>query len=102
MASRKQIISNAVKAKGGKRLSGNSQAVLGTQLSGKVASGALTQSQALQTAKQRQTLKAAFGSEWRAQVYGKGGAKSLTGPFAARQIAAKRSQALKRAKARLG
>jgi hypothetical protein len=102
MASRKQIISNAVKAKSGKRVSGNSQAALGTQLSNKVASGGLSQSQALQTAKQRQTFKAAFGSDWRTQVYGKGGAKGLSGPFGARQIAAKRSQALKRARTKLG
>jgi hypothetical protein len=75
---------------------------LGSQLAGKVSSGALSGSQARQTARERQTLKKAFGSDWRTQVFGKGGAQGIGGPFASRQVAAKRNQALTRAKAKLG
>lgn len=43
---------------------------LGRQLSRRVKSGAITSEQAQQTAKQRQTFKAAFGPDWRAKVFG--------------------------------
>jgi hypothetical protein len=72
------------------------------QLQRKVQSGALSRSQASQTAKERQTFKAAFGDDWRTQVFGQGGAKGVTGSFGRPQVAADRSQALAKAKAKLG
>ena len=75
---------------------------LGKQLSNRVQSGRISQAQAQETAKQRQTLKAAFGSDWRTQVFGKGGAKGLEGQsFGRPAIAAKRTQALLRARKKL-
>ncbi|HET7455380.1 MAG TPA: hypothetical protein VFJ76_07665 [Solirubrobacterales bacterium] len=77
-------------------------ASLGRQLSNRVSTGAVTQRRASQTARERQTLQAAFGSDWRTQVFGKGGAKGVTGPFAKREIAQDRAKALLEAKAKLG
>lgn len=51
------------------RLSGNSP-VLGHQLERRVKAGAISQGQAEKTARQRQTFKAAFGSDWRSKVFG--------------------------------
>lgn len=67
---------------------------LGRQLSRRVASGAISREQAEKTASQRATLKKALGSDWRTQVFGKGGAREIGGPFASREVAAKRSTAL--------
>jgi hypothetical protein len=75
---------------------------LGKQLRRKVKSGQLSQGKAQQTAYERSVLAKAFGDDWRTKVYGKGGAKAASGPFAQRQVAADRSQALARAKAKLG
>lgn len=76
---------------------------LGKQLQGRVQSGAIDRSQALRTARQRQTLKKAFGPNWRSKVYYGGGAKEIGegGPFASRQIAAERAKGLARAKRKL-
>jgi hypothetical protein len=76
---------------------------LGRQLSNRVASGAVSASQAKRTMQQRQTLKKAFGSDWRSKVYAGGGAKEISegGPFAKRQIAAERAKGLARAKRKL-
>jgi hypothetical protein len=74
------------------------QPKLGAQLSKRVSSGAISQKQASQTARQRRLLENAYGQDWRSKVFGQGGAKGIAGPFAGRQIAAKRSQALARAK----
>lgn len=79
-------------------ISSNAQANLGKQLSSRVASGAITQRQAQQTAAQRQTLAKVYGPDWRTKVFGKGGAQGIEGPFARVKIAAKRNQALQRAK----
>jgi hypothetical protein len=72
------------------------------QLQRRVQSGAISQAQAAQTARERQTLKAAFGSDWRTQVFGKGGAKAASGPFASREVSADRAAALAKAQAKLG
>lgn len=74
---------------------------IGGQLAGRVATGAINEQQATKVAQQRQTLRKAFGSDWRKQVYGQGGAKGIGGPFAQRQVAAKRQQGLQRAKRKL-
>ena len=74
---------------------------VGNQLKGRVQSGAISGSQAQQTARQRQLLQKAFGSDWRMKVFGQGGAKGISGPFAQRQVAAKRQQGLARAKKKL-
>jgi hypothetical protein len=67
-----------------------------------VQSGAITGSQARQTLQERQTFKKAFGDDWRTQVFGKGGAKGVTGTFAKGQVTADRSQMLAKARAKLG
>jgi|GEM_PF-5945044 len=72
------------------------------QLQKRVQSGAITGSRARQTLQERQTLKKAFGDDWRTQVFGRGGAKGITGTFGERQVAATRSQALDKARAKLG
>ncbi|HEX7246423.1 MAG TPA: hypothetical protein VF245_12760 [Solirubrobacterales bacterium] len=46
---------------------------LGRQLSRRVATGAITEKQAQRTAKERQTLKAAYGEDWRDKVFGGAG-----------------------------
>jgi hypothetical protein len=74
---------------------------LGAQLRGRVESGALEGGQAQQVARQRAMLQKAFGADWRKQVFGQGGAKGIQGPFAPRQVAAKRAQGLERAKRKL-
>jgi hypothetical protein len=74
---------------------------LGAQLQGRVQSGAITGAQAQKTARQRQLLQKAFGTDWRKQVYGSGGAKGINGPFAPGQVAAKRAAGLERAKRKL-
>lgn len=88
-------------ARGNAILNPNSK--IGGQLAGRVASGALTQQQAQRTAQQRQTLKKAFGSDWRSQVFAGSGPKEIRqgGPFANRQIAAERAKGLRRAKRKL-
>jgi len=43
---------------------------IGRQLQSRVASGAITLEQAQKTARQRQTFKKAYGSDWRQNVYG--------------------------------
>lgn len=85
----------------GPGVAGNMQPGLGKQLSNRVRSGAINQGQAQTVARQRAMLQKAFGSDWRKQVYGAGGAKGIGGPFAERQVAAKRSQGLARAKRKL-
>lgn len=57
-------------SKGQFGLSNNSQAGLGQQLSSRVSSGAISQEQAEQTAKERQMLEQAFGKDWRTKVFG--------------------------------
>lgn len=42
----------------------------GRQLAARVSSGKITQAQAQKTMQQRQTLRKAFGPEWRNKVYG--------------------------------
>jgi hypothetical protein len=74
---------------------------LGAQLQGRVQSGAIDQTQAQTVARQRAMLQKAFGADWRKQVFGAGGAKGIQGPFAQRQVAAKRAQGLERAKRKL-
>ncbi len=73
----------------------------GAQLKSRVQSGAISGEQAQKTARQRQLLKNAFGSDWRKQIFGAGGARGIKGPFAQRQVAAKRQQGLERAKRKL-
>lgn len=84
-------------------ISGRKKASAGlpAQLQQRVKSGAVTQQRAQQTAQERQTLKAAFGNDWRKQVYGQGGAKAMSGPFSQAQIRTDRSKALEEARARL-
>jgi hypothetical protein len=81
----------------------NAPMKLGAQLRSRVQSGAIDQSQAQKTARQRQLLKKAFGSNWREDVYAGSGAKEISqgGPFAQRQIAAERAKGLQRAKRKL-
>jgi len=74
---------------------------VGEQLSRKVASGEITQAQAKKTARERQTFKAAYGSDWRSKVFGQGGAKSISGPFAPADARTKRSGALAAARSKL-
>jgi len=83
------------------RISSAIQPGLGGQLSRRVASGAISESQAQRTATQRDLLKEAFGSDWRTQVFGKGGATGVAGPFALGQIRAKRSKALRLARTKV-
>lgn len=73
----------------------------GAQLRNRVQSGAISGGQAQKVARQRQLLQKAFGTDWRKQVFGQGGAKGISGPFAQRQVAAKRQQSLERAKRKL-
>ena len=89
--SRKQQIRNNLKRK----------TPLPPQLQKRVQSGAISGSQARQTLQERQTLKAAFGEDWRTQTFGKGGAKGISGSFGRAQVAADRSQALAKARAKL-
>lgn len=86
---------------GPKGLSGNFQAALGAQLSRRVQSGAIDQNQARKVAGQRALLAKAYGPDWRTKVFGKGGAKGISGPFARGIVAGKRNQALQRAKRKL-
>lgn len=81
----------------------SNQAQLGQQLTNRVNSGRISQEQAEKTAQQRQTLKKAFGSDWRSQVYAGSGVKEIRegGPFANRQVAAERAKGLERAKRKL-
>lgn len=74
---------------------------VGKQLQGRVQSGAINSGQAQTVARQRAMLQKAFGSDWRTKVFGQGGAKGISGPFAQSQIRAKRSAALGRAKRKL-
>lgn len=74
---------------------------LGAQLQGRVQSGSLQGGQAQKVARQRQLLQKALGSDWRTKVFGQGGAKGINGPFAQRQVAAKRAAGLERAKRKL-
>jgi len=77
-------------------------AQLGSQLTRKVKRGEISRGRARKTVQERQTFKAAYGADWRTKVYGQGGAKAASGPFASRDVAAKRSQALSVAKGKLG
>lgn len=76
---------------------------LGQQLQSRVKSGAIDQTQAQKTARQRLLLKKAFGSDWRSKVFAGSGVKEIRegGPFANRQVAAERAKGLTRAKRRL-
>lgn len=76
---------------------------LGAQLQARVQSGAIDRKQALQTARQRQTLKKAFGSDWRSKVFAGSGVKEIRqgGPFANRMVTAERAKGLARAKRKL-
>lgn len=93
--------SSALRQPGSPGVGGAMQPKLGAQLSNRVQSGAIGQGQAQKVAGQRQMLQKAFGSDWRKQVFGAGGAKGISGPFAQRQVAAKRAQGLARAKRKL-
>lgn len=81
----------------------NAPVKLGAQLRSRVQSGAINQSQAQKTARQRLLLKNAFGSNWREDVYAGSGAKEVgsRGPFAMRQVAAERAKGLQRARKKL-
>jgi len=74
---------------------------LGAQLRKKVKAGRITQDQAQKTAYERSVLAQAFGKDWRTKVYGKGGAKGASGPFAASKVRTDRAQALAKAEAKL-
>ena len=76
---------------------------VGSQLRRRVQGGAISGQQAQTVARQRQLLQKAFGTDWRKQVFGAGGAKGLkaSGPFGQGAVRAKRSQALQRAKRKL-
>ena len=91
----------ALERKESNRIAKAIQPALGKQLSGRVASGAITQSQGRRTAKQRDLLNAAFGEDWRTKVFGQGGAKGLSGPFATSQARTKRVKALERARVKV-
>lgn len=71
---------------------------IGKQLQGRLKSGAIDSEQAQKVARQRTMLKNAFGSDWRTKVFGAGGAKGISGPFADAAIRSKRTQALMRAR----
>lgn len=77
------------------------QPKLGAQLSNRVQSGAINQGQAGKVAQQRRMFQKAFGPNWRKQVFGAGGAKGVSGPFAQAQIRNKRTAGLERAKRKL-
>jgi hypothetical protein len=77
------------------------QPSFGAQLSRRVGSGAITGVQARQTAQDRQLFQKAFGDDWRTKVYGQGGAKGISGPFAEGKVRAVRSRALERARAKV-
>lgn len=77
------------------------QPKLGAQLSNRVQNGAISQGQAGKVAQQRQMLQKAFGPNWRKQVFGAGGAKGVSGPFAQDRIRNKRTAGLERAKRKL-
>lgn len=91
----------SVQAPGSPRVGGAMQPKLGAQLSNRVQNGAINQGQASKVAKQRQLLQKAFGSDWRTKVFGQGGAKGVSGPFAQSQVRNKRNAALSRAKRKL-
>lgn len=78
-------------------------AQVGGQLAGRVASGAIKPAKARQVRGERQMLRKAFGSDWRSQVFGQGGAKGLRsqGGFGTAAVRTKRNQALQRAKRKL-
>lgn len=101
MGNGKPTARTSVQAPGGPRVGGAMQPKLGAQLSNRVQSGAINQGQAGKVAQQRQMLQKAFGSNWRKQVFGAGGAKGVSGPFAQAQIRTKRAQGLARAKRKL-
>lgn len=92
---------SGIRQPGSPGVGGAMQPKLGAQLSNRVQSGAINQGQAAKVAKQRAMLQKAFGSDWRTKVFGQGGAKGISGPFAQGQIRAKRSAALGRAKRKL-
>lgn len=92
---------SAIRQPGAPGVGAAMQPKLGAQLSNRVQSGAIDQSQAQRTAQQRGLLRKAFGSDWRTKVFGAGGAKGQSGPFSKAEILAKRSQALSRAKRKL-
>lgn len=77
------------------------KAPVGRQLAHKVQTGEITKKEANQTAYEREVLARAFGPNWREKVFGKGGARGISGSFAPAQIRVKRSQALERARAKL-
>jgi hypothetical protein len=77
------------------------QPKLGAQLSNRVSNGAIGQGQAAKVAQQRRMLQKAFGPNWRKQVFGAGGARGISGPFAQDRIRNKRSQGLAQAKRKL-
>jgi len=62
-----------------------------------VDSGAITGAQARKTAQDRQLFQKAFGDDWRTKVFGQGGAKGISGPFAEGKVRTVRSRALQRA-----
>lgn len=101
MGNGKPTARTSVQAPGGPRVGGVMQAKLGAQLSNRVQSGAISQGQAGKVAQQRKMLQKAFGSDWRNKVFGQGGAKGVSGPFAQDQIRNKRTAGLERAKRKL-
>lgn len=96
----KSIEGPALRVPGGPGVGGAMQPKLGAQLSNRVQGGAITQAQAQRTAKQRQTLRAAFGSDWRDTVFGQEGAKAgqEAGPFGRPSVQARRTKMLERAR----
>lgn len=110
----RQIGGGRGRGKGGAKagISGAAIPGLGAQLTRRVQSGAITREQAERTAKQRQTLKKAFGDDWRTKVFGAVGAVRSARVGAAKHpdsarfaalnkaLAAKRKQALERARAK--
>lgn len=90
-----------IKGPGSPSVSQGYQPKLGQQLSNRVQSGVISGAQAQKTAGQRDLLRKAFGSDWRSQVFGKGGARGVQGSFSKADILAKRSQAISRAKRKL-
>lgn len=77
------------------KISNSFNADLGRQLSRRVSKGLITEAQAQRTARQRATLAAIYGPNWRDQIYGVGGARAIDDPEV---VKAKRTAALKKAK----
>jgi hypothetical protein len=71
---------------------------VGHQLAERVRRGEITPERAREAARERQGFKHAYGENWREQVYGKGGARGISGPLAESEVKAQRSKALEAAR----